>query len=477
MLTCCSHLRPYTICNMTIKVQILQLINSSTAWAFLVIPVQDDPKETTFLIAANGNQDNTQFELELIIGKPVVLKEIKESEVIQLLKRHYPKAQAKSSIDIRNKEALMANLIQEAKSLGSSDIHIEPYEKSARIRYRIDGKLVEKFQIKNTEYPSLVNKIKIFAHLDIAEKRLPQDGRILFQNKSEKQELRVSTLPTIYGEKIVLRLLGNSTDHLELTKMGFNPSQQTAYKKAIEKSTGIVLISGPTGSGKTTTLYATLKHLNHPHTNIMTVEDPIEYTLEGINQVQLKEQINLTFATALKSFLRQDPDIIMLGEIRDSETAQMAIRAALTGHLVLSTIHTNSAWGTINRLVDMGVPSFLVANTLNISVAQRLIRLLCKSCKEPIFNKLNKAHPEFGKYPEVSFSSNGCEECNFSGYKGRKAIYETIENTPESKSHIIKNSDEQELTFRSKEENLPKKAWELFFNGETTLSEITSLFS
>lgn len=462
---------------MNVKFEILQLIGANTAWDLNVVPINNTPKEITFLFSESVKHDSIQFELELIIGKPVSLQIATPEELNQLLRRFYPKSQAKSSIDIRNKEALMANLIQEAKSMGSSDIHIEPYEKNARIRYRIDGKLVEKFQIQRKDYPSLVNKIKIFAQLDIAEKRLPQDGRILFQNKDEKQELRVSTIPTIYGEKLVLRLLGNSTDHLQLEKMGLNPKQLKAYKRSIEKSTGIVLISGPTGSGKTTTLYSTLKHLNSPQTNIMTVEDPIEYTLEGVNQVQLKEQINLTFGVALKSFLRQDPDIIMLGEIRDSETAQMAIRAALTGHLVLSTIHTNSAWGTINRLVDMGVPSFLVANTLNISVAQRLIRLLCKHCKSPDPNSNLKHHVSFGEYPETSFIPVGCEECNFSGFKGRKAIYELIENTSDTKPHIINNSDEQKLTFRSSKENLPHMAWDLFFEGKTTLSEITSLFN
>ena len=462
---------------MNIKVEILQLIDSVTAWNLQVIPYESKQNEITFLFSDQSKKEETIFELELIIGKPVCLEFIENEKLIQLLKRHYPKATAASSIDIRNKEALMSNLIQEAKNLGSSDIHIEPYEKKARIRYRIDGKLIEKFQLDRKDYPSLVNKIKIFAHLDIAEKRLPQDGRILFQNKKVKQELRVSTLPTIYGEKIVLRLLGNSSDHLQLSSMGMDLGQLESYKRSIEKSTGIVLISGPTGSGKTTTLYSTLKHLNNAQTNIMTVEDPIEYTLEGINQVQLKEQIDLTFAVALKSFLRQDPDIIMLGEIRDSETAQMAIRAALTGHLVLSTIHTNSAWGTINRLVDMGVPSFLVANTLNISVAQRLIRLLCGQCKTPDTTILNKKHPVFGPYPTVSYTHTGCESCNYSGYKGRKAIYELIENNSHTKSHIIDNSDEQNLTIRSHTENLPYKAWNLYFEGQTTLSEITSLFN
>lgn len=461
---------------MKIDVEIVQLVDAGTAWNLQVIPVDQDFDTITFIYSGNSKQEGLQFELELIVGKPIVLRSVTNEELQALLVRHYPKATAATSIDIRNKEALMANLIQEAKTLGSSDIHIEPYEKNARIRYRIDGKLIEKFKLDKKDFPSLVNKLKIFAHLDIAEKRLPQDGRILFQSENLKQELRVSTIPTIYGEKIVLRLLGNSSDHLQLKNMGMVPEQLATYTNSIEKSTGIVLISGPTGSGKTTTLYSTLKHLNNSSTNIMTVEDPIEYTLEGINQVQLKEQINLTFAVALKSFLRQDPDIIMLGEIRDSETAQMAIRAALTGHLVLSTIHTNSAWGTINRLVDMGVPSFLVANTLNISVAQRLIRLLCENCKTIETHRLSGEHPDFGKYPAISYTDKGCESCNFSGFKGRKAIYEVIENNTQTKSHITKNSDEQSLTFRSQKETLPFMAWQLYIDGYTTLPEITSLF-
>lgn len=461
---------------MIIPTEIIQTIDSKTAWKYSVVPIGITQNSIT-LISNTQPSSSLKFELELITGKSIELKKHDHDGFDEILKRHYPKHRNTKSIDIKNKELLMVNLIEEAKSLGSSDIHIEPYEQKARIRYRINGKLIEKFQIDKKDYPSLVNKLKIYARLDIAQKRLPQDGRILFKSESIQQELRVSTLPTLYGEKIVLRLLGNSSEHLDLDKIGMSPSQLSLYKKSIHKSTGIILISGPTGSGKTTTLYTTLKELNKADNNIMTVEDPIEYTLEGVNQVQLRENINLTFAVALKSFLRQDPDIIMLGEIRDKETAQMAIRAALTGHLVLSTIHTNSAWGTINRLNDMGVPSFLIANTLNLSVAQRLVRILCSKCKIAHNNSEQKKHSKFGNYPSTYYDFSGCEDCNYTGFSGRQAIYELIENNDNSKNSIITNTDESNLSFVSPKDTLDYKAWQLFYNGLTTISEINSLIN
>ena len=286
--------------------------------------------------------------------------------------------------------------------------------------------MIERYVIHKTNYASLVNQIKILANLDISEKRLPQDGRILYDRNGKKFDVRVSSLPSIYGEKVVLRLLTRHIELLELANLGFSERQLAEYCNAIGKPHGMVLICGPTGSGKSTTLYATLRRLNMESDNILTIEDPVEYTLEGVNQVQLKEEIGLTFTSALRTFLRQDPDTIMLGEIRDAETAQMAIRSSLTGHLLFSTIHTNSAWGSVARLIDMGVHPYLIANTLIMCVAQRLVRLLCPHCKKRlvITEDIRLLIP--GIDLEGIYGAGGCDNCYYTGYSGRRAVYEVI---------------------------------------------------
>jgi general secretion pathway protein E/type IV pilus assembly protein PilB len=330
------------------------------------------------------------------------------------------------------------------------------------------------------EYPAYVNKIKIKANLDIAEKRLPQDGRIFFTKGAEKFDIRVSVLPTLYGEKIVLRLLSRDATDIDISTLGFQEKQLEDYLKGIQKPHGIVLISGPTGSGKTTTLYATLKILNQVHSNILTIEDPIEYTLEGINQVQLKESIGLTYTSALRTFLRQDPDIIMLGEIRDPETAKMAIRAALTGHLVLSTVHTNSAWGTVSRLIDMGVAPFLLASTLNLAVAQRLLRLLCPACKKESEMTEWDEKLKITDCPDIKnhFVATGCSECFYTGYKGRTAVYEVI-TVDQQLSRNIKasNLDVLDILRKRKVVSLQDAAMNLFHQGKTSLEEIQPIIS
>jgi general secretion pathway protein E/type IV pilus assembly protein PilB len=392
------------------------------------------------------------------------------------LSKLYPQTRTKHKTRVRQRsEDFLYELILEAHSIGSSDIHIESYETECRVRFRIDGKLIERYTLARENYPAMVNKIKIKANLDIAEKRLPQDGRILFNAEESNIDIRVSVLPTMFGEKVVMRLLNKESADIDIHTLGFDKQQLHAYLQGTKKSHGIILISGPTGSGKTTTLYATLKILNQPEVNILTIEDPIEYTLEGINQVQLKEAIGLSFASALRTFLRQDPDIIMLGEIRDPETAQMATRAALTGHLVLSTIHTNSAIGTITRLADMNVPAYLVAGTLNLSVAQRLVRLLCPDCKtEQSFDPSllpTGFKPE--KVPDKMAIPVGCEQCYYTGYRGRKAVYEILPITG-SIAEMIRRGEFDETTV--KEETgftfLHESAFELLYRGETSLEEI-----
>ncbi|MGZ4079712.1 MAG: GspE/PulE family protein, partial [Bacteroidia bacterium] len=417
----------------SLAIDLQHAITTQQAWHYSIIPKQSQSDKLEFYISEDKFHDQLMDELELLYGKTIVLEKTSGSVIQKTLGKYYRNTNAHASIkeisagNVKSDDFLPM-LISEAKNLGSSDIHIEAYEEKCRVRIRIDGMLIERYNISKTEYPSLINKIKIKANLDISEKRLPQDGRIFFKNEDSKFDIRVSVLPTLHGEKIVLRLLNNDAADIDIEKLGFAEKELDDYLEGIKKPHGIILISGPTGSGKTTTLYATLKILNKERSNVVTIEDPIEYTLEGINQVQLKENIGLTFSGALRSFLRQDPDVIMLGEIRDAETAQMAIRAALTGHLVLSTIHTNSAWGTVSRLVDMGVPSFLLASTFNTSVAQRLIRLLCNECKiEKTFDA--SCLPRTFKAPrdlQHYHVPKGCEHCHYTGYKGRKAIYEVI---------------------------------------------------
>ncbi|MCL4133265.1 UNVERIFIED_CONTAM: hypothetical protein GTU68_032472, partial [Idotea baltica] len=357
----------------------------------------------------------------------------------------------------------LEKLLFSAKDVGSSDIHFEPYEHKCRVRFRLDGKLKEQFIIPLQEYPIIVNKLKIKAGLDISEKRLPQDGRITVKTNTDEFDIRVSSLPTLHGEKLVLRILSKDANHINLIDLGFTVDELKTYKETVKKPNGIILISGPTGSGKTTTLYATLKLLNNDQTNILTIEDPIEYTLEGVNQVQLKENIGLDFSSTLRTFLRQDPDVIMVGEIRDVKTASMAIRAALTGHLVLSTIHTNSAWATISRLIDMGVPSFLIASTLNVTVAQRLVRKLCDDCK-----KEEKKH----------FKAIGCNICYHTGYNGRKAIYEIIPITKTLVQYIKQNDLEiDDYIAQYNISTLKSNAINLVKQGETSIEEVYALLS
>jgi len=377
-----------------------------------------------------------------------------------------------------HEDDFLVGLIGEAKNLKSSDIHIESYENKCRVRIRIDGMMVERYLLKREEYPALINKVKILSNLDIAEKRLPQDGRINFKHHNQQFDIRVSVLPTLHGEKVVLRLLNNDATEIDLNTLGFSPFDLDNYLQGVKRPNGILLLSGPTGSGKTTTLYATLKLLNKETRNILTIEDPVEYTLEGINQVQLKESIGLTFGAALRTFLRQDPDVIMVGEIRDTETANMAIRAALTGHLVLSTIHTNSAWGTVSRLIDMGIPPFLVASTLNTTAAQRLVRLLCPHCKEEKTFDDSLYPKQFKPYARVNhhFVARGCEQCYYTGYKGRKAVYEVIP-IDQDLAFEIKNGNmyiQQFLNDRGIH-TLAENAFNLFNDGKTTIEEIYPL--
>jgi len=462
-----------------IESHLLQLISSEQAFHYNIVPRK---KETNHLILFTPlSTSNTIIsELEIILGYTISLEKIDKDEFVKYLNSNYRKRDQTQNQMFTYTSDFLERVLIDAKDIGSSDIHFEPYEETCRIRFRLDGKLREQYKIPITEYPVIINKIKIRANIDISEKRLPQDGRITLTTKNDEFDIRVSTLPTLYGEKIVLRILSKDASKFDLRDLGFTKEELLTYTESIKKPNGIILISGPTGSGKTTTLYATLKVLNDKQTNILTIEDPIEYTLEGVNQVQLKESIGLDFSSALRTFLRQDPDVIMVGEIRDVKTANMAIRAALTGHLVLSTIHTNSAWGTISRLIDMGVPSFLIASTLNISIAQRLVRKLCPNCKEihAISPSSLPSGFEIPKELTTHYSAQGCSECYHTGYKGRKAIYEIIPVTGDLTS-LVKSNELQIDSFleEKKIKTLKDNAINLIKEGITSIEEVYSLLS
>ncbi len=375
---------------------------------------------------------------------------------------------------------LVNALLTDAISKRASDIHVEPYEKVLRIRFRIDGVLYEVMQPPVKLKNALTSRIKVMASLDIAERRMPQDGRIKLKlGGNREMDFRVSVLPTIFGEKVVLRLLDKSNLQLDMTKLGFEEKALKDFKEAIYKPFGMVLVTGPTGSGKTTTLYSALAELNKISTNISTAEDPVEFNLVGINQVQMHEDIGLTFAAALRAFLRQDPDIIMVGEIRDFETAEIGVKAALTGHLVLSTLHTNDAPSTINRLLNMGVEPFLVASSINLIMAQRLVRIVCPQCKEPT-EIAPEALVDIGAPPDVAggmqcFHGGGCANCGGTGYKGRIALYEVMPMTDAIREAVLagaSSADIKRAAIESGMKTLRMSGISKIAEGLTTVEEV-----
>src|SRR4026209_2090229 len=374
-------------------------------------------------------------------------------------------------------------LLVDALRRGASDIHVEPYEKELRIRFRIDGVLYDVMHPPLKLRDALISRIKIMSTLAISEKRLPQDGRIKIKvkvdSRSRELDFRVSTLPTLFGEKVVLRLLDKQNLMLDMTRLGFEPESLKKFQRNISEPYGMVLVTGPTGSGKTNTLYSALQSLNTVDTNIMTAEDPVEFNLPGINQVQMKEQIGLNFAAALRSFLRQDPNIVLVGEIRDFETAEIAIKAALTGHLVLSTLHTNDAPSTISRLMDMGIEPFLVATSVNLIQAQRLIRRVCKDCKQEQQTPM-EALVEVGFTADEAksiktFKGKGCVTCNNTGYKGRIGLYEVMEITDEIRELILIGASALELRKKAVDDGmitLRESGLHKIRAGVTTIEEV-----
>jgi len=373
---------------------------------------------------------------------------------------------------------MVNQILEQALRAGASDIHIEPFEDSCAIRLRVDGSLRELVPPPRSQFVSIVSRFKILAKMDIAEKRVPQDGAIALRTGGKRIDLRVSTVPTVYGEKMVMRILDKGAIPIELTGLGFDERQSKDLIESIQMPHGLMLVTGPTGSGKSTTLYACLNKLNEPDTNICTVEDPVEYKFKGINQVQVKSQVGLTFAGALRAFLRQDPDVIMVGEVRDQETAQICLRAALTGHFVLSTIHTNDSLSAVNRLVDMAIEPFLLASTLRVLEAQRLIRRLCKECKQPFECDAETAKAHGLEAGQELYRPKGCEYCRGAGYRGRIGVFEVVRITSRMAHLIQTRTPLPELRAAAREEGMKlllDSGMDKVREGLTSLEEVLTV--
>lgn len=443
-----------------ISSDILQIIDKDVATRYEIVPFSSNGAKCSCYGVCGREYADILRVLKALRGLEFEVIPLPQEEFNKIFLSNY-----RTTVNVKVGSADFLNsLIAEAYQSYCSDIHFECYEARYRIRFRIDGRLIEKYTLEKHQYISLVNQIKIMASLDIAEKRLPQDGRIFYKDSSARFDVRVSVMPSIYGEKVVLRLLTRHPELLVLDNLGLTRRQLEDYKNAVSRPHGMILVSGPTGSGKSTTLYATLSMLNDIERNILTVEDPVEYTLDGVNQVQVKEDIGLDFSSALRTFLRQDPDVIMVGEIRDRETAEIAVRSSLTGHLVLSTLHTNSALGCVSRLSEMGVSPFLQAETLNLLVSQRLVRLLCPSCKRQYEHRQGI----------TLYRKTGCAECYYTGYKGRKAIYEVIP-VDQTIAESIRQGQISNLDIHKNDlSTLADSALTLLREGRTSLEEVIS---
>ncbi len=462
----------------TFDYRLLSHLNAQQAHKLRIIPIAR--KEDQWELLAEKEAEKRIPILQMMLGGKVHLQLCDSHTLDKLLHQHYPrsngvKRSAKQSPP-KEKESEAVKLVEkclvEAAEMGASDIHFECYHHQARVRFRWEGQMLEKFELPITSYKAVVSRIKILAELDISERRLPQDGRIHFERDGKEIDIRVSTMPAKFGEKCVLRLLARSAEQLDLKNLNWTPSERKTYLKAINKPNGLILITGPTGSGKTTTLYATLNQLNEPRHNLVSIEDPIEYNLAGINQVQLKAEIGLDFERALRAFLRQDPDIIMVGEIRDSPTAQIAIRAALTGHLVFSTLHTNNAWDAVIRLIDMGIAPYLLAASLKMVVAQRLVRKLCKHCRSQT-QEIVAAQWQKQFAIITHYEPKGCPSCHYTGFKGREAVFEILP-IDESLQLAIKEGTRLPTDYLKKYQlnSLQENLAELVRKGISPISEV-----
>jgi type IV pilus assembly protein PilB len=493
---------------------VINLIPSEVAQKYMVLPVNRTGATLTISMADPTNvfaMDDIKFmtgyNVEPVVASEIAIREAIEKyygsqHALELKKVMDEMAEAEtealevleeeeeidtSALEAATEEAPVVKLVNiiltDSIKKSASDIHIEPYEKDFRVRFRIDGVLYEIMHPPIKLRDAIISRLKIMAKLDISEKRLPQDGRIKIkmklQGKNKEMDYRVSVLPTLFGEKIVLRLLDKDNLMLDMTMLGFESESLMKFERQILKPYGMVLVTGPTGSGKTNTLYSSMHRVNTPETNIMTAEDPVEFNLHGINQVQMKEQIGLNFATALRAFLRQDPNIVLVGEVRDFETAEIAVKAALTGHLVLSTLHTNDAPSTINRLMNMGIEPFLVATSVNLICAQRLVRRICKECKEQI-QMPSQALVDVGfsveEAPQVQLNKGrGCATCNNTGYRGRVGLYEVMEISEDIRELILSGASAMELRRKAIEEgmiSLRESGLQKIRDGVTTVEEV-----
>ena len=487
--------------------KILKLVPGDMATKGVVLPLKREGRTLTVAMADPSDMGLledlkfvTRFDLFPVIAGEFTLRALIEKhyqqgnqqELESLLKDMEAAGEELEVVEEREEETvtqaqledapvvkLINGLLIEAVKRGASDIHIEPFEHEIRVRYRIDGALLEIMRPPLKMKAALTSRIKILSQLNIAERRVPQDGRLKLKMGNRVIDFRVSTLPVLYGEKIVMRILDKGNLTLDLTKFGFEVKAEKDLMKAILNPYGMVLVTGPTGSGKTTTLYSALSRVNTPEVNIMTAEDPVEYNLMGINQVLVRNEIGLTFAAALKAFLRQDPNIIMIGEIRDLETGGIAIKAALTGHLVLSTLHTNDAASTITRMIDMGVEAFNVASAVNLVVAQRLVRRICKDCKGPheyTDEQLSTLGTDLEKLRAISFmKGTGCDTCTGTGYKGRAGLYEVMALSPELRRMILRGASVSEMQDQAVLEGmltLRMDGMKKVERGVTTLEEV-----
>ncbi len=497
--------------NSPVDPEAVSLVPESLVKEYLILPYKyDSEKQILYIAAADPFNTSASEFLEKKTGKKIIFsladgEKIKElintsyaqglsPEVSEALKEYEPVQPTQKTIEDLGsviKEApiakIVSTILEFALKSRASDIHVEPQELKTRVRYRIDGILQEKLILPKSIHEALISRIKILSGMKIDEKRIPQDGRFTYKLGEDEVDLRISTLPTVHGEKIVIRLLKKTGGVPALNELGLGGPQLKDLEEAIAKPYGIILVTGPTGSGKTTTLYSVLSRLNKPSVNISTLEDPVEYQIAGINQVQTNPQAGLTFATGLRSFLRQDPNIILVGEIRDKETTQLAIQAALTGHLVFSTLHTNDAATSIPRLIDLGGEPFLIASVLNASVAQRIVRKICEHCRETftapidiaknirdvLGDLLPKNQRESG---ELKISKGkGCRECGDTGYFGRIAIFEVLKVTPNINKMILQHATGKEIEAQSKQEGLitmKQDGYLKVLDGITTIEEV-----
>lgn len=473
----------------------------------VVMPIKQDGN--IVILTADPMSFQSLDELNLLLGGGALYAVATPSLIVNSINKYYPLEGSKEVIEELEEEAdageavaledlgekdiltmateapiikLVNHILFQAVKQNASDIHVEPFEKEMRVRYRIDGVMYDSMNPPKRIQGALVSRIKIMANLNIAEKRIPQDGRIAIKVADKSIDLRVSILPVVYGERIVMRLLDKSRTFGHLEELGMGERDLKIMLKNVERPNGIIYVTGPTGSGKTSTLYSVLGKLNKPDVNIITVEDPVEYQMSGIGQVQVKEKVGMSFAAALRSILRQDPDVVMIGETRDQETAQIAIQAALTGHLVLSTLHTNSAPASITRLIDMGIEPFLIASSVVVVLAQRLIRTLCADCKKsyvPSVDLLERIGLSKKEAESIQFfEPGGCDQCSHLGYRGRKAIFEVMEMTPGISALTMQRADTSVLRQRAIQDGmslLVQDGVRAIKNGLTTIEEVLSV--